>query len=672
MSQSSPRKIQVNPKSGSEWIHAGMLAYRAKKYEVALKCMNQAIQLEPKVSSHHTNIGVIFKTVGDMVQAEKAYREALALNPKDSEAYNNLANTLYAKNELDEAKELLEQAIALRPNFYHSLNTLGIIYFRKGDLQKSYEMLRATLKAKPDFSLAMKNLGNVFLAQHNLTAALKWYNKSLKLSPNERSTILLKAKACLMLGRFEEIESLCNRAEKYGPTDAGIHILRAQVCEHKNEYQSAKTHFQKALELGGNSPSVHHKLGAVLFQQLENIPEAEMHFKKALEADPHHQETLFYISSLYIIDGKHDLAEANLKKLLSINSDHAQGYRLLAHIKKTDSDDGPTIAQMEAMIASDALSDNKVTDLHYALADALDHKSRYSEAFVHLKKANDRDDTRHTFDKDGLFRKVRELKEVFNKDFFAQRKDYGSYSELPVFIVGMPRSGTTLTEQIIATHPSVHGAGELKQIGAIRNRLSDYSPEKRTFPFSALDISYDDSKIISNKHIEYLQSMSPDSVRVTDKMPFNLFSLGLMALLFPRAKFIYCKRNALDNCLSCYFVRFVEKMTFSTNLENLGHMYLAHEEVMKHWQEVLPQNILEVNYEETIANQEEQSKKLLETVNLDWDERCLEYYKTERPIRTASNWQVRQPLYNSSVARWKNYEKELEPLRKIIAAGYPI
>ena len=242
---------------------------------------------------------------------------------------------------------------------------------------------------------------------------------------------------------------------------------------------------------------------------------------------------------------------------------------------------------------------------------------------------------------------------MFDADFLATRQGFGDDSEVPVFIVGMPRSGTTLVEQIAASHPAVFGAGERDDIGALAGAQ---------FPGGTADLDAVAAGTLARTHLERMRDLAGEALRITDKTPVNFLYLGLIALLFPRARIVHCRREARDVCLSCYFQNFVAGLPWATDLADLGRYHRAYRRIMDHWHQVLPLTILDVDYQDLVAAPEEGSRRIVDFLGLPWDDACLDFHRSRRTVRSAANWQVRRPIYATSVGRWKAYEPWLGPL----------
>ena len=258
------------------------------------------------------------------------------------------------------------------------------------------------------------------------------------------------------------------------------------------------------------------------------------------------------------------------------------------------------------------------------------------------------------YDGDVFARRVNDSIAMFTPDFFAQSRNWGEFSELPVFIVGMPRSGTSLVEQIAASHPDVFGAGELKDVGNIASSLSFGQIQRGPINDAA------------RKELDHLRNLGGSSLRMIDKMPANVEYLGLIAMLFPAARVIICRRDPRDTCLSCFFQHFEAGNLYAFDLNHCGRHHLQTDRLIAHWLKVLPLRMLQVRYEGLVADLEEQSRRIISFLGLPWNPACLSFHQTERTVLTASDWQVRQPIYTRSVGRWRNYERHLGPLFKAL------
>jgi len=309
--------------------------------------------------------------------------------------------------------------------------------------------------------------------------------------------------------------------------------------------------------------------------------------------------------------------------------------------------------------------------LNIALGYHADRAGQYRAAFQHLRLGYDAQAARDPFDSDGYSRAIDRLVNTLDRSFYEQATDSGLDSQRPIFVVGMPRSGTTLTEQILASHSQVAAGGEMSMLLKVSYQVGELSRSGKPYPEGLHTTGRVSLRRMGRRYLEQLDRVSTSADRVTDKLPFNFMHLGVIALLFPQAKVIHCQRHPLDNCLSCYFTSFADQIHFANRLDTLGRYYLDYHRLMQHWHDVLPIEILDLPYENMVNDTQGQVAKLLDHCGLPWEDACLDFHRTERGVRTPSRWQVRQPIYKGSVQRWRHYAEELEPLRRILAPILP-
>jgi hypothetical protein len=316
---------------------------------------------------------------------------------------------------------------------------------------------------------------------------------------------------------------------------------------------------------------------------------------------------------------------------------------------------------MEHLLEEKNLTDDQKMNLSFGLGKAFEDLGQYEKSFHFILEANRL--KRETFDydisEDRVF--IDNLKKTFDEQFIHQHSHSGYSSDAPIFIVGMPRSGTTLVEQILSAHPQVFGAGELRYM-KIMIVDSCSNIEGLEYPQCFAGFSENDFKEFGKAYVNELRQFSKEVKYITDKMPHNFLNIGLIKLILPNAKIIHCQRNPVDTCWSIFKNFFAGIHNYAYNLRELGEYYKLYEGLMAHWRTILPGFLFEIQYEELVADQENQTRRLLEYCGLDWQDDCLSFHKSSRPVRTASSTQVRQPIYNNSVLLWKRYAKELQPL----------
>ena len=366
--------------------------------------------------------------------------------------------------------------------------------------------------------------------------------------------------------------------------------------------------------------------------------------------------------------GRFDEAVNCFRHALVLKPHLADAYRNLA-LGEQLSADNSELASIAGLVDATDLAIEDRSTAAFALGKALDDAGRFDEAFAAYERANSmyraaRAAAGDWFDAVALSRQVDEIIAAFTPDFFAKVAGWGIRSEVPVFIVGMPRSGTSLVEQIAASHSRVFGAGELLHIGRMYGDLGPPTDGHGS------ELRWEEAVIrrTAGGHLRRLREIGSDAERVIDKMPDNVLCLGLVATLYPQARIIFCRRDPRDIALSCFFQKFTPGMLgFSYDLADCGRRQVQIDRLIGHWRRVLPLPMLEVDYEKLVADLAGESQKLVSFLGLEWEPACLEFHRTQRTVATASSWQVRQPLYDRSVGRWRNYERHLEPLLRALS-----
>ena len=359
--------------------------------------------------------------------------------------------------------------------------------------------------------------------------------------------------------------------------------------------------------------------------------------------------------------GRMDESELYYRRAITEDPSDSASYAGLAQLKKYDRDND-LLPQIEQRIAAGVPETKMGAGFYFAAAKICDDIGDYAKAFDYYQKANVF--SQREFSVSTFLNGVAALKEVFSKDFVLKRKDFGCSSHEPVFIVGMPRSGTTLVEQMIAVHAQVAGVGERADIPGIAEILGQICGNTAPYPYSATGLNAAQASALGGKYVEKVRRHinDPAVVRIVDKNPLNFLHLGLIGILLPRAKIIHMRRNPLDTCLSCYFQNFADGLEFTFSLESLAGFYEGYRELMDHWRSVFPERIIDVDYEQVAVEPKRQVSRMLEFCGIEGGADCLEHVTSRQPIRTASVVQVRQPLYKTSIARWKKYEGHIQEL----------
>jgi tetratricopeptide (TPR) repeat protein len=385
--------------------------------------------------------------------------------------------------------------------------------------------------------------------------------------------------------------------------------------------------------------------------------EAEKALRRALQLSPDNRRVQLTLAEVLIDLGRIKESAEIFRAILEKDPKNIAAIVGLASAREAGSQEGD-MERFEFALKDTSLAPEKQAALHSALGQIYDQQKKPSEAFTHFIKANELD--KAEFDLTAFRNQINDLVELFTPFFFMSKSGFGSPSERPILVVGMPRSGTTLTEQILSSHPLIAGAGELSEMHKLHQSIAHSANWRRTMT----NLTDEKCKQLAQRYLAELDRHSQTAPRVVDKMPHNFMLLGFIALLFPKARIVHCRRDPMDNCVSIYTHRFNKSHGYSTDMKTLGLYYREYRRLMDHWRKVLPLSMFELQYEDMIADQESMSRKLIDFGGMEWDDACLSFHETERTVRTLSRWQVRQPIYTSSVKRWKKYDAFLGPLKE--------
>ncbi|MEM8686572.1 MAG: tetratricopeptide repeat protein [Pseudomonadota bacterium] len=507
--------------------------------------------------------------------------------------------------------------------------------------------------------LALLQTGIEFQRAAKFAEAEYHYQLVLRDDPNNADAHNLLGTLAVEAGFLEKSVELLQRAVKLAPKNAVFRNNLANSLLLAEQPDKAVPHLRRAISLNPRLMEALMNM-ARAYRASGKSNEAVDWYRKALDRDPEAEEAQLGLADVLIDMGRQEEAMAVLRAVLETAANPVPAIVTLSAAKRFTADDLEDVKRFAALAERGQMTAEDTIALKHALGKINNDLERYDDAFRCFADAKEMAGANFDI---GQYRKlIDRITSFFTKLFFAQRRAFGHTSERPVFIVGMPRSGTTLTEQILSSHPKVQGAGELRDIERTMQRIHASGQTGEPY-FSALSKMKSEHVLhLAEAYLTTLDRHSRSAVRVIDKMPHNFEALGLIALMFPNARVIYCRRDPLDNCLSCFMHPFSEEHGYNTNLEKLGLYYREHARLMEHWKDVLPIEILDGPYEHLIENQEAASRRLVDFLGVEWDEACLEFHQHQRAVSTPSRWQVRQPIYGTSVMRWKHYEEHLGPL----------
>ncbi len=621
------RLLEIEPRNVAALVVAANTLCALGRHRESLPLYYRALEIEPRRLEARNNLGNALQELGEYELATARYRQALEIEPADAEILCNLSNALRRLGRLEEAVACAERAIALAPGLGMAHNNLGLALAALGRFAEAAASFRRALQLDPRFIEALHNLGHVLRELGEPRAALAACREAVALDPQRAESHCHLANELYEAGRLDE----------------------SAAC------------FRRALDLRPEYPLALLGLAAALRRQ-GSAAEAQASARAALTLEPESAAALTLLGDLHADRGEFGKAQELYERALASSADFAPALCGIAAQRRMTSADTAWLRGAAGLLAR-RLPLAHTIDLHYALGKYHNDLGQYDQAFSHYRQANELGKRcAAPYEAPKLEQHVDAAIATFDRSFVRRPHAGASDSELPVFVIGMPRSGTSLTEQILASHPEVFGAGEIEFWDQVPPAPAGTGADGEAGALSRL----------AREYLARLTARSGTARRVVDKMPANFLHAGLIHSVFPRARIIHMRRHPLDTCLSIYFQNFTAMRPFTSDLDSLAHYYGEYLRITDHWRAVLPpEALLEVPYEALIEDQEYWTRRMLDFIGLPWDPRCLEFHRTERVVITASRWQVRQKITSGSIGRWRNYEQHLTPLRSLmeLAAG---
>jgi tetratricopeptide (TPR) repeat protein len=645
--------------------------------------------------------------VGDVVQAVRLFDALCAVQPDDPEAWTMSGALHLEAGERVEARERLMRAIELDPEYADPWMYLGKLELAESRTEDALVRASRACQLDANYLEAWVLLATCHAMSKQFDEAGSAVGRALSLEPGHVMASQLRMQIMRDEAAYWSNRSDWDRAcacyqrflETY-PTDARAHNDLGNIWLALSKYGQAEAAFRQALALSKNAlPEAWSNLGQIL-QQQGRLSEAVAAYDKAVVIQPDNpsfclnlamglqatgdfERALSRCDQAILLEPSLDRALVGKADILQKMGRYQESWDVLqahglgntsrvevvlllakaaAHLDAPDQ----ALAAAQALLSRPGLSLREQQQVHAVLGDLHDKKNDFNNAFLHYQASNLIKLKNARFNPERHRNLINRLQSVFSGATLEAFHGWGDESELPIFIVGMPRSGTSLVEQILASHPQVHGAGELDWLQTTANRLATKTPLPSSYPECLPLLGSRELKEAASEYLGDLAYLGPGALRVTDKMPHNFLHLGLVQVLLPRARVIHVVRDPVDVCLSCFFQDFSATHSYACDLEQLGHYYLEYMRVMRHWSSVLSVSMLEVRYEELVENQESVTRQMVDFCGLDWNESTLHFHETKRNVATPSYDQVRRPMYRKSMQRWKNYEQHLEPLLEVL------
>lgn len=606
----------LDPENARAWYLLAMIELNAGRITEAGDAILKASLLDDKDIAIHANCAAIMNLCGRAMEAEASARYALDLNADMPEAYCNLGVALEAQGKVADAREALVKAIDLKPGYADALLSLGNLWFRAGDY----------ISAAESFAEAVKSGPSNVMAKTNLAVALRH------------------------IGELAAAEQQCLEAISIDQGYAEAHNALGNVLLQLGDVPGAVKAFADAVQRRDAYPEARANLAGARFKA-GDYAGAEDGYHDVLERHPEFAEAALGLGVVLLAQGRTEDAERRFRRAVEIRPSLGEAWMNIADAR------GGELSDDDLKVLSDRAEDARLAEedriaFQFALGSARDAKGEYAAAFAAYKAANERrkraaEKAEAIFDADAFDDEIDNVINSLDRKSLASLESSGDVEADMIFVCGMPRSGTTLVEQMLAAHPMISGVGEVD----ILSGLPDDYPDG----ISAL--SGEDIRTLSDTYLARLPVRPRDGLHVVDKTPQNVFFLGLVQVLFPKAKVIHCTRDARDVALSCYFQNFrAGGLDWASDLDDIRRYAAAEERVMAHWRDTLDIGIHDVAYEALVDDPEGEARKLLAFIGVEWDEAVARPHETTGTVLTASNWQVRKPIYKSAVGRWRNYE----------------
>jgi tetratricopeptide (TPR) repeat protein len=602
------QSIQLAPNFAKPYSDLGLLLLQSRRAEEAASVLQQAAQLEPGDGDVWFNLGKSLALLGQGRAADAAFEKSFELNPERKALA--LAAEHQQQGRADQAERLLRELLRNQPDNVDALRLLGVLSLAAGRLQEAERLLKRATHMAPDFAEAQLDLGRVYKEQHKLQAAIEAFERAIALEPGNFLT----------------------------------HFLLGSVLSPAARTEDAITAYRKVLELRPRHSGAWLGLGHAL-KTAGQQEEAIAAYRECLRLRPGSGETWWSM--------------ANLKTYRLSDEDIAAMQQQLAKQEGSGEDE-------------EGFSTQSRVNMLFALAKAYEDRGDDQLAWHYYELGNSTQRMQENYDPVRTEVVNDEIIKVFNAGFLQKNTGLGHPSKEPIFIIGLPRSGSTLLEQILASHSQVEGTSELPYVSLISNTAGRNRADGLVYPRALGDANPGKWAEMGQTYLDLARiHRSEGKPRFIDKMPNNFPHVGLIHLMFPNAKIIDARRYPLDSTLSCYRQLFARGQSFVYDLTDIGEYFLQYQRMMDYWHEVLPGRVLTVQYEDMVTDFDHQLARLLEYCDLPFEESCSRFWETSRPVRTASSEQVRQPIYTKSIHRWRRYEDQLGELIEVLQPILP-
>jgi tetratricopeptide (TPR) repeat protein len=635
-----------------------------KDAEKAFELAVRASQLDPDSAEYYGLKSEVLLAKSKIKEAIAAAKKAKQLDRMDADAWRVLTKATLVSGNRKELGKVLQAARKAVPD--SPLIDIEVADYLA--LNQSYEdaetALQKVLRSHPDSAQAYRVLSRIYMNTGRLEQAVEMAYKALGFAPYSLAVWKQAGFALSRNGEHSLAMGWLHKALIADPEDVLVAVELAHALHKLHEFDAAYDLYRQILADQPDKPLTMHAC-ATLLMDMERNKEAVELLRRAQELAGDNVVIQLTLATALADGNDFEGARAIYLELMEQAPEVCETYLYYTAITKMEQDEEITAKIKQQMAKVEDKGRQEL--LNYALAKIYEDKQDYETAFSHLSGACTLHKERCGYDRDADMQLFTVIKTIFSKEHIAPLQQCGDPSRKPIFVVGMPRSGTTLVEQILSSHPDIVGGGELHFMDTVlRNHAAMLESWKVV---SLADLTCEQLPLLADAYLSLIAPIGSENQLVVDKMPHNFLYIGLIALMFPNAKIIHMQRNPMATCFSCFKQRFLEGHDYSFDLEDLGYHYLAYRDLMEHWRKVLPERVLEVEYEALTADFEPQARRIIDYCGVEWDDACLAFHKSGRAVRTASLAQVRKPIYKGAVSFWQNYQQQLQPLYAILHAA---
>jgi len=674
--------------------------HRTGDHDTARAEAAELVSVAPDVPDTHFVMGLLMQDGGEHSAAIQLLGRAIRMDPERSDFHDALGVSQVSMGKHREALRSFAESVRMAPENRLAVMHLGLLTLRMGLPERALPCFESLMSmGETSVELVCLRGQSLYLLDRHIEA-VDWLHKSLDLDPTHTDSIHYLGRSLMKVGRYSEATSCLRTIASSQPRNGRVRTLLGEALLHLGDLNEAELVLKDAIDLDHSQHQAHAhladvqaalglteeplrsyltalrlrphdlnyrcQLGFLLVQQ-GYLPKAEHCFRLVLRQEPYNVDAIAGLATVLAKMGDPEGALALTEPMIRTGADHPDLVHVYATLCRKLGKPNDAVPVLKRLLARSRPLQIRA-QLQHALGELYEAMGQHSDAFLAHKQANDA--RTRSFDPEMFKKDVSDIIEVFDGVRFPLTPLANNPTRIPVLIVGMPRTGTTLVEQVLATHPEIMGAGEMEELQMLAQALPEIIGTDTPYPQCIEELTGEVATHLSHWYTERMLSKAGDATRVTDKMPLNFLHLGLASLLLPNTRVIHCRRSPMDTALSCYFMHFKDSHAFSTDLGWLGQFYVQYDRLMTHWAKMLKLPILDVQYEEMVKYPEETMRRIVDFVGLPWHQDCTQFYANTRAVVTASADQVRQPIYTTSIDRHKPYAESMSEFSaQLDAAG---